>query len=143
MNTDKIYAEKIAGEYAPKDASKVIVLKKLDRKAKSKEDYLLPYLQFIRENKKVYRADFRNPNGMRTDIRYGNLKKYILEPILKKFEVPDGLHRYYIAYYIEGTTAIIKEWLKEDCGEPAEMIAAIIEECVRPSVGAERKLYGK
>lgn len=35
MNTDKIYAEAIANEYAPKDASKVIALKKLDRKAKS------------------------------------------------------------------------------------------------------------
>lgn len=36
MNTDKIYAEAIANEYSPKDASKVIALKKLDRKAKSK-----------------------------------------------------------------------------------------------------------
>ena len=36
MNTDKIYAETIAGEYAPKDASKVVALKKLDRKAKSR-----------------------------------------------------------------------------------------------------------
>ena len=34
MNTDKIYAESIAKEYAPKNASKVIALKKLDRKAK-------------------------------------------------------------------------------------------------------------
>jgi hypothetical protein len=34
MNTDKIYAEAIANEYAPKDTSKVIALKKLDRKAK-------------------------------------------------------------------------------------------------------------
>lgn len=34
MNTDKIYAEKIASEYAPKEASKVVALKKLDRKAK-------------------------------------------------------------------------------------------------------------
>ena len=34
MNTDKIYAESIAKEYAPKDNSKVIALKKLDRKAK-------------------------------------------------------------------------------------------------------------
>lgn len=34
MNTDKIYAESLAKEYAPKDASKVIALKKLDRKAK-------------------------------------------------------------------------------------------------------------
>lgn len=34
MNTDKIYAEQIANEYAPKDASKVVQLKKLDSKAK-------------------------------------------------------------------------------------------------------------
>lgn len=36
MNTDKIYAQAIANEYAPKDTSKVVALKKLDRKAKSK-----------------------------------------------------------------------------------------------------------
>ena len=34
MNTDKIYAEALANEYAPKDTSKVVALKKLDRKAK-------------------------------------------------------------------------------------------------------------
>ena len=35
MNTDKIFAEAIANEYAPKDTSKVVALKKLDRKAKA------------------------------------------------------------------------------------------------------------
>ena len=34
MNTDKIFAEAIANEYAPKDTSKVVALRKLDRKAK-------------------------------------------------------------------------------------------------------------
>ena len=34
MNTDKIYAEQLANEYAPKDNSKVVALRKLDRKAK-------------------------------------------------------------------------------------------------------------
>jgi F0F1-type ATP synthase assembly protein I len=34
MNTDKIYAEQIANEYAPKQTSKVKALKKLDKKAK-------------------------------------------------------------------------------------------------------------
>ena len=34
MNTDKIYAESIAKEYAPKDSSKIAALRKLDRKAK-------------------------------------------------------------------------------------------------------------
>ena len=34
MNTDKIWAESIAKDYAPKDSSKIIALKKLDNKAK-------------------------------------------------------------------------------------------------------------
>ena len=34
MNTDKILAEAIAKDYAPKDNSKIIALKKLDNKAK-------------------------------------------------------------------------------------------------------------
>lgn len=34
MNTDKIFAETIANEYAPKNTSKVVALKKLDRRAK-------------------------------------------------------------------------------------------------------------
>ena len=34
MNIDKIYAESIAKEYAPKNSSKIQALRKLDRKAK-------------------------------------------------------------------------------------------------------------
>ena len=34
MNTDKIYAESIAKDYAPKENSKIAALKKLDAKAK-------------------------------------------------------------------------------------------------------------
>ena len=35
MNTDKIYAESIAKEYAPKDSSKITALRKLDKKSKT------------------------------------------------------------------------------------------------------------
>ena len=34
MNTDKIVAESIAKDYAPKESSKLVALKKLDNKAK-------------------------------------------------------------------------------------------------------------
>lgn len=34
MNTEKLYAESIVKEYAPKDTSKIVRLRKLDRKAK-------------------------------------------------------------------------------------------------------------
>lgn len=38
MNTDKIYAEAIANEYAPRKTSKAVALKKLDAKAKRPSD---------------------------------------------------------------------------------------------------------
>ena len=95
-------------------------------------EYLLPYLRFIRENKKVYRAAFRNPGGMGAHTRYGELKQHILGPILERFEIPAAHRPYYMAYYIEGIAAIVKEWLRQDCADEVEMIADIIETCVRP-----------
>ena len=37
MNADKIYAEQLANEYAPKDTSKVVALRKPDNKVDVKE----------------------------------------------------------------------------------------------------------
>ena len=95
-------------------------------------EYLLPYLRFIRDNKKIYRAAFRNPGGMQAYARYGELKQHILGPILERFAIPTVHRPYYIAYYVEGIIAIIKEWLRQDCADDVEMIADIIETCVRP-----------
>ena len=102
-------------------------------------EYLLPYLHFIRDNKKVYRAAFRNPGSMQAYARYGELKQHILGPILERFEIPAAHRPYYIAYYVEGITAIIKEWLRQDCGDEVEMITDIIESCARPKDGSYEK----
>ena len=102
-------------------------------------EYLLPYLRFIRDNKKVYRAAFRNPGSMQAYARYGELKQHILGPILERFEIPAAHRPYYIAYYIEGIIAVVKEWLRQDCADEVEMIAGIIESCVRPRDGSYEK----
>lgn len=95
-------------------------------------EYLLPYLRFIRDNKKVYRAAFRNPGSMQAHTRYGELKQRILGPILERFDIPASHRPYYMAYYVEGIIAIVKEWLRQDCADEVEMIADIIESCARP-----------
>ena len=102
-------------------------------------EYLLPYLRFIRDNKKVYRAAFRNPGSMGANARYRELKQRILGPILERFEIPAARRPYYIAYYIEGIAAIGKEWLRQDCADEVEMIADIIESSVRPRDGSHEK----
>lgn len=102
-------------------------------------EYLLPYLRFIRDNKKVYRAAFRNPGSVQAYARYGELKQHILGPVLARFEIPAAHRPYYMAYYVEGIAAIIKEWLRQDCADEVEMIADIIESCVRPRDDSHEK----
>lgn len=102
-------------------------------------EYLLPYLRFIRDNKKVYRAAFRNPSSVQAHTRYGELKQHILGPVLEQFEIPAAHRPYYIAYYVEGIAAIVKEWLRQDCADEVEMIADIIESCVRPRDDSHEK----
>ena len=120
------------------------VLGNMDRREREElilvtREYLLPYLCFIRDNKKVYRAAFRNPGSMGANTRYRELKQHILGPILERFAIPAASRPYYIAYYIEGIAAIIKEWLRQDCGDEVEMIADIIESCVRPGGRSNEK----
>lgn len=43
-------------------------------------EYLLPFLNFVKDNKSIYRAYFRNPKSMDTDNRYNDLKKLSSNP---------------------------------------------------------------
>lgn len=96
-------------------------------------EYLCPYLRFIRENKQIYRATFRNPGHMQAVEKYKFLKSQLIEPILSRFDIPEAVWKYYIAYYIEGIMAVVKEWLAGDCADPVETVASVIEACVVPS----------
>ena len=52
-----------------------------------------------------------------------------------RFAIPEAHQPYYIAYYVEGIMAIVKEWLRKDCSDEVETVARIIEACVRPKGG--------
>lgn len=46
-------------------------------------------------------------------------------------------HRsYYMAYYVEGIAAIIKEWRRQSYADGAEKISKIIQSCVGPKGGS-------
>lgn len=92
--------------------------------------YLTPYLTFIKENKKVFRAAFNNPNGMKTIDNYNHLKKYVLLPILERFNVPENERHYLISFYITGIMAIIKEWLDNGCTDSVSDIETLVIKCV-------------
>jgi AcrR family transcriptional regulator len=97
-----------------------------------REDYLIPYLSFIYDNKGVFKAAVKNPNCMKTFSRYSRLKQYVFEPIMERFQIPKDVRNYWTCYYINGIWAIIEEWLKNDCRETVEQIETIIISCVIP-----------
>ncbi len=94
------------------------------------EKYLIPYLNFIKENKKIFKASFSNPKGMQCFEKYSSLEKYIFVPILDRFKIPDSEKKYCISFYFKGISAIIEEWVKGDCQDSIEDMNKIIIKCV-------------
>ena len=96
------------------------------------EEYLKPYLEFIKDNKKVFTTAFKNPTVMKAQEQYSNLEQYIFNPILDKYNIPNWKKKYMLQFYINGIIAIIKEWAINDCKDKIEDIINVIIECVRP-----------
>lgn len=96
------------------------------------EKYLKPYLEFIKSNKKLFMAAFKNPTVMKTKEAYSSLEEYIFNPILDKYGVSNGKRKYILQFYIQGIMAVIKEWTINNCKDETEDIAQIIMDCVKP-----------
>ena len=92
--------------------------------------YLTPYLQFIRDNKRLYATALKNVGLFKWENTYDNLFKKIFSPILDRFGQEEKIKPYLVLFYISGLTAIVTEWLKNDCAESVEEIISVIEVCM-------------
>lgn len=97
-----------------------------------KPEYLLPYLQYIKENIVVYQVSVKHPLKMQSIEKYNLLNKEILFPIFRMFHIEEKRHNYVSAYYINGISAIINEWIKHDCKDDINYICDIIIKCINP-----------
>ena len=89
-------------------------------------DYLLPYLNFVFENKHVMRAAFRQPYALNAGSTVKKMYRHVFEPIMKRFAVPKEERPFYAAYYVNGIAAVLREGVNTDCEMPAEQVANLI-----------------
>ena len=61
---------------------------------------------------------------------YNKMFKYIFNPILERFDFPENSRPYVLKFYLTGITAIVMEWLENDCSEEIDNIIKIIIDCV-------------
>ena len=136
MNTDKIYAEAIAKEYAPKDNSKLIALKKLDNRAKLPAiifTYTFGVMSSLVLGFGMCLAMQVMGGGVISvgvDEVYQRLYQHILDPILERFHYPVADRNYVIRFYLTGINAIVTQWLKDGCQKSVEEISRIIHACI-------------
>lgn len=95
-------------------------------------EYIEPYLKFIRDHKKLYYVSLKNIHTMKQDSAGRDLKKYILNPILDRFNIPVENQKYILAFYLKGITAVTEEWVRNDCREDISVISSTIVSCIRP-----------
>lgn len=88
--------------------------------------YLIPYLTYIKEHKKVMTAIIMRPEILNSDLNYTKLYKHILAPILDKFNVDIEDRNYIVKFYIEGIMAIVQLWIKCNFKESIDHICNLI-----------------
>lgn len=94
------------------------------------DKYVHPYLSFIKENQRLFSAILSQPATFDSNAIFQRLFDNIFHPILNRFHYPREEQRYVMMFYLNGVTAIISEWLKDDCQRSVEEISTIIHYCI-------------
>lgn len=94
-------------------------------------EYLTPYLTYIREHRRVFRATVEQASALRMYDAYAALNRHVLTPILNRFGVPSDDQKYVMQFHISGLMAIINEWLKGDCADSIEHIISVMQLCIK------------
>ncbi len=94
-------------------------------------EYLIPYLNYIRDNKKLFLTATQNAAVLQLENTYSRMFRHIFAPIMDRFNIPEHDRHYILAFYIKGIMAVIGEWLKCNCEDPVEYIADIIRKYAR------------
>lgn len=94
-------------------------------------EYLTPYLNYIKEHKRLFGTAMQQAKVLHVEDTYGRMFRYVFTPILERCGVPQADRGYLMAFYISGLMAIISEWLKHDCSDSIEHIISVMQRCVR------------
>ena len=94
------------------------------------DDYLKPYLTFIKDNQRLFKVSIKQFHSMHMDEVYGNMFEYIFSPILARFHIPECERGYVMKFYLTGVFAIVMEWLDKNCSDDMETVIKVIIDCV-------------
>lgn len=90
------------------------------------DEYLHPYLLYVKENRYVFTTVLSHADSFGFNDVFQRLYENIFNPILDRFNYPQADRKYVMLFYLNGITAIVKEWLKDGCEKSIEEVSQII-----------------
>lgn len=90
-----------------------------------KPKYIIPYLEFVKANKKLFLVATNNPVLFDVYKTLEKMYKDIFSPILDKYNVLENEKKYILAFYLNGLHSIIVEWIKTDCKDSIDYICSL------------------
>ncbi len=93
-------------------------------------DFLLPYLNFCKENKRVLRLVNQKPQLFQNKESYQKMYNLIFYPAISQFVNNENERTYYLEFFTQGIAAIVHKWLELDCVTEIEELIDIIKKCV-------------
>ena len=93
-------------------------------------EYLTPYLNFIKDNQRIFKVSTKQFNSLNMGDVYGRMFEHIFNPILERFRVPEKERSYMMKFYLTGVYAIVMEWIEKNCSDDMETVIKVITDCV-------------
>lgn len=91
-----------------------------------KPEYLIPYLEFVKENKAIFMIAVTQPSVIKVNETFNERYTKYFVPIMKRFGLSETKSRYKMTFYLNGMFAMIIEWLKNDCKDDVDFMAKLI-----------------
>lgn len=113
-----------------KDATQVIKNGTAHEAVFIKEEFLVPYLEFVKKNKRVIQTIHKKPKLFNNNAIYTNMSVEIFYPVLQKFNIPKEEIPYRLEYFTRGVAGIVSKWIEFDCSTSIEKIVELIIDCV-------------
>ncbi len=94
--------------------------------------YLIPFLAFIQKNKTIFQVFAHYPNLIDIEDLGGINLKQFFAIVIEKNGIQDKKTIHYMTrFYLSGMTAIILEWLKDNCKDDILSVCETIALCTR------------
>ena len=90
------------------------------------EIHLVPYLNTIKEFKKIYRVLPHKPHIFKKSNINKELYRNLCDKLLQKYNIKNDEKEFAFAYFNYGVLAIIDKWVESDCEEDVYKIADLI-----------------